>query len=351
MPQSGKQPRQRTYCFPSGATLLLRTNQREVLEHLDAEYGTLATDTSGTPDIEVYAGDSAIASSPNASDFNEAYEGRHKTVTWRVAVSRLDEDTTSVLFEGRGQLVISFLQTFYIEPLLRLKFLKRGHALVHAACLARRDSSVLFPAGSGVGKSTLMLRHAASGRQVQGDNYVIVTGEGRTLAFPRRMRIYSDLAAVSPDVFVRLPPEERWRLRIAGLVRRLSLGYANLPRRLAIEEIVGPGQLCPDARLEAVYFLKRHDGERLTGPQPVPREEAVARIQTINRGEGDRLEAALQRHSEAAAVFDEAGRLERGILESVLSNVPIFELLVPQVRNPAAVVAEISRVCGLDGTS
>jgi len=351
MPRSHSSSYQRMYRFPSGVTLRLQTDQREVLGHLDAEYGSVTTEAPGEADIDVYAGQSAISSSAQDSEFNEAYEGRHKTVHWRVAVSSLQAETIRVLFEGRGQLVISFLQTFYIEPLLRLKFLKRGNALLHAACLAHGERSILFPAGSGVGKSTLMLRHAASGKRVQGDNYVILTGEGHTLAFPRRLRIYSDLAAVSPDIFGRLPPAERWRLRVAGLIRRFSLGYANLPRRLTIDEIVGPGRLCPEARLESVYFLKRHLDDGLAGPTPLSRDDAVSRIQAINRDEGKRLEEALERHSEATEAFKEADRLERCILESVLSDVPIFELLVPRVRNPSAVVAEISRVCGLGGVS
>ncbi len=351
MPLSGDLSNQRDYRFPSGVTLRLQSNQRAVLSHIDAEYGSVLAEAPGKPDIEVYAGHTAIASSPQPGEFNQAYEGRHKTVSWRVAVSSLEEETTRVLFEGRGQLVISFLQTFYIEPLLRLKLLKRDHALVHAASLANGDGSVLFPAGSGVGKSTLMLRHAASGKQVQGDNYVILTSQGHTLPFPRRLRIYSDLAAVSPDIFGRLPSPERWRLRVAGLIRRFSLGYANLPRRLTIEEIVGPGRLCPEAGLECVYFLKRHGGNGLAGPNPLSRDEAVARIQAINRDEGKRLEEALEGHSEATAAFNEADRLERSILERVLSEVPVFELLVPRVRNPSAVVAEISRVCGLGGAS
>ena len=348
MPQSSDFSNQRAYRFPSGLTLRLQSDERQVLNHLDAEYRPVLANAAGEPDIDVYAGRSAISSSPEPGAFSQAYKGRHKTVRWRVAVGGLEEGTTRVLFDGRGQLVISFLQTFYIEPLLRLKFLKHGHALLHAACLANGDSSILFPAGSGVGKSTLMLRHAASGKRVQGDNYVILTSDGRTLAFPRRLRVYADLAAVNPDIFGRLPSAERWRLRIAGLIRRLSLGYANLPRRLAIDEIVGPGRLCPEARLAAVYFLKRHTADALAGPTRVSLDEAVARIQAINRKEADRLREALSGHADTATVFNEADCLERGILETVLANVPLFELLVPRVRNPSAVVSEISRVSGLE---
>jgi hypothetical protein len=196
-----------------------------------------------------------------------------------------------------------------------------------------------------------MLRHAASGRRVQGDNYVILNGEGHTFSFPRRMRVYSDLATVSPDIFGRLPAAERWRLRTAGLIRKLSLGYANLPRRLSIDEIVGPGRVCPEATLTSVYFLQRYGGESLAGPRQVPLDEAVARIQAINQDEATRLKEALAGHAEAQAAFGAAERLERGILERVLATVPISELLVPRVRDPSAVVSQISRVSGLSGAA
>jgi hypothetical protein len=350
MPRADDPQSVRTYEFPAGVTLRLRSDQRDVLAHFDAEYGDISSGASGNANIEVCAGRSAISSSPVAASTDEMYEARHKTVTWRVAISGLEADTTTVTFEGRGQLVVSFLQTFYVEPLLRLKFLERDHALVHAASLTRDTGSVLFAAGSGVGKSTLMLRHAASGKGVQGDNYVILSAQGKTLAFPRRLRIYSDLARVSPDIFGRLPADERWRLKAAGLIRRLSLGYANMPRRLTIEDVVGAGRLCREARLEGLYFLKRHNGEGLAGPSSVPPGEAISRIQAINKEEATRLEEALADYrQDAATTFNRADVLERDILTRALAGVPALELLVPRVRNPSAIVAEISRACGLDG--
>ena len=257
---------------------------------------------SGPPDIEVYAGQAAVASSPDPLLLERGFAGRHKILRWRVGVAGIDEETTTIAFEGRGQMVISFLQTFYVEPLLRLKFAARDHALVHAACVVKDGRSVLFPAGSAVGKSTLTLQHAAAGQPVQGDNYVILSPDGRTLAFPRRMRIYSDLRSTAPQVFRRSPAAEQRRLRIAGIVKRLSAGYSNQPRRLTVQQMLSGSQACPEARLRAVFLLKPYDGEGLTEPRPRPsgrsdREDAGDQL----RMEAKYLDTALAATDAGAA--------------------------------------------------
>src|SRR3989442_6650752 len=118
MPRSHSSSYQRMYRFPSGVTLRLQTDQREVLGHLDAEYGSVTTEAPGEADIDVYAGQSAISSSAQDSEFNEAYEGRHKTVHWRGAVSSLQPATVPVLLEGRRPLVHSVLPVFHIVAML-----------------------------------------------------------------------------------------------------------------------------------------------------------------------------------------------------------------------------------------
>src|SRR5207247_7777776 len=55
MPRSHDSSYQRMYRFPSGVTLRLQTDQREVLGHLDAEYGSVSTEALGEADIDDYA--------------------------------------------------------------------------------------------------------------------------------------------------------------------------------------------------------------------------------------------------------------------------------------------------------
>jgi hypothetical protein len=278
------------------------------------------------------------------------FAGRHKILRWRVGVAGIDQDTTTVAFEGGGQMVISFLQTFYVEPLLRLKFAARDHALVHAACVVKDGCSVLFPAGSAVGKSTLALQHAAAGLPVQGDNYVILGPDGRTLAFPRRMRIYSDLQSTAPEVFLRLPAAEQRRLRVAGIVKRLSAGYSNQPRRLTVQQMLAGSKACPEARLRAVFLLKPYIGEGLSEPKPQSPDEAIDRMQAISHMEAKYLETALGATGAAPppAYMEQVLAREREVLSRALKDVPIFELLVPRVKDPAPVVASIRRLARLD---
>jgi len=341
-----------TYQFPSGVRLRIHSSQPEILAHFRAEYGQAVSNGTGPADLEVYAGKASIASSPEPRLLKRGYDGRHKILRWRVGFAGLEAETTRVAFEGSGQMVISFLQTFYVEPLLRLKFVARGHSLVHAACLVKDGRSVLFPAGSAVGKSTLTLQHAAAGCPVQGDNYVIASPDGRTLAFPRRMRIYSDLHATAPGVFRRLPGAEQRRLRVAGVIKRLSAGYSNQPRRLTVQQMLAGSPPCPEARLSSVYMLKPYKGDGLAGPSPSSRKEAIERIQAIAEMEARQLQAAMS-GTEAmppAAFMEQTLAGERDVLARALGDVPIYQVLVPRVKDPASVVAGIRRLASLDET-
>ena len=289
-----------TYLFPSGVALRVHSAQPDLLAHFRGEYGESSSELSGPPDIEVYAGKAAVVASPDPGLLARGFAGRHKILRWRVGVGGVGEDTTTVAFEGGGQMVISFLQTFYVEPLLRLKFAARDHALVHAACVVKDGLSVLFPAGSAVGKSTLALQHAAAGQPVQGDNYVILSADGRTLAFPRRMRIYSDLRSTAPEVFRRLPAAEQRRLRVAAIVKRLSAGYSNQPRRLTVQQMLAGSKACPEARLRAVFLLKPYVGEGLSEPNPQSPDEAIERMQAISGMEAKYLDARAWRYRSGA---------------------------------------------------
>jgi hypothetical protein len=339
-----------TYEFQAGVALRIHSSRPEVLAHFGAEYGVAAPQRDSPPDIEVYAGKDAVRSSPFPHLLEDGHRARHKILRWRVGVAGVDEQTTVVAFEGSGQMVISFLQTFYVEPLLRPKFAARDHALVHAACLVRDGGSTLFPAGSRVGKSTLALQHAAAGYPVQGDNYVIVSPEGRTLVFPRRMRVYSDLPRTAPQVFARLPAVERRRLRLAGLVKRLSAGYSNQPRRLTIQQMLAGAPVCPEARLRSVFLLKPYTGAGLSGPVPCSIDAAIDRIQNVNGLEARQLGEALANITgkPAEPITPEMAVREREVLRRALKDVPAYELLVPRVEDPAPVVAQMRRLTGLD---
>jgi hypothetical protein len=111
MTQPARSTGERTYRFASGVILRLRSRRDDVLAHFDGEYGSAAVEHAGEADIEVYAGKDAVAAAGEKL-LDHAYEGRHKTVHWRVAVTDLRQETISVAFEGSGRLSSPFSRRF-----------------------------------------------------------------------------------------------------------------------------------------------------------------------------------------------------------------------------------------------
>ena len=342
----------RLYEFPPGIGVRIVAASSAALSYFDAEYGRLAND--GCPDLrlDVYVGKYGriVESLPSGASDWVVHRRRHKLTRWTIGFSGLEEERTRVAFEGQGLMVLPYLQNFYLEPLLRIKFLQAGHALVHGSSLIKGANSVLFPGGSRVGKTSLTLQQALKGKAIQGDNCVIVTPKGQTFAFPRRLRIYSDLRRTYPDAYHRLRLRERIRLRLANLLKDLSFGYANPATRLGIQTFVPDCTIRPIARLHSIFVLTSHGRSELVGPIPLGLDELVEKVQAHSFAEGRWLAEALApylgRHPESRLL--RAAEIEREILHRAFAEVPAFELLVPCVADPGAIVSRIASITGLD---
>jgi hypothetical protein len=107
----------------------------------------------------------------------------------------------------------------------------------------------------------------------------------------------------------------------------------------------------PEARLRGVFLLKPYSGEGLSEPKAQSVDEAIERMQTISDMEAKYLETALGAAGAAppAAYTEQILAREREVLSRALKDIPIFELFVPRVKDPAPVVAGIRRLAGLDG--
>ena len=340
----------RNYEFLSGIAVRLVTPRKDILAHFDGEYGRMAVTNDCDAQIAVHvdADHVDVSGDERAQVFSP--RGRHKTITWKITASAPLDDPTTVVFEGSGTMAISFLQTFYLEPLLRLKFLQAGYALVHGCGIAEGNEAVLFVGESGVGKTSLALHHAMSGGLVQGDNYVILGPDGATYPFYRRLRIYSDLAQANPRAYQRLPLGERLQLQRNGLIKRLSLGFADMPRRLDIRQFASGCKGAPAARLRALFLLTAHKGADLTAPKPLGVEQAIDRILQVSASEASRLRdifgsTPAPHVRERLAHFDE---LERTLLRRALSDITIAEILVPRVADLDALGRNIRSLAGVD---
>lgn len=341
----------RLYEFPPGVIVRIVSSRSRVLSYFDAEYGRLAAQDAGRVDLEarVEGLGQLIGRAEAAAPETAVIGRRHKVTRWRIALAGLEAETQVVLFEAGGPMSLPYLQNFYLEPLLRFKVTQAGYALVHACSLVKSGKSVLFPAGSSVGKTTLMLRYAAGGGVVQGDNHVIVSPDGQTFAFPRRLRIHSDLRMTSPAAFRSLPAREKAWLRFSRIIRFLSLGYGDFTSRLKLEQALPGCRFAASAEMDSIFLLRAHAGSEIVGPNPLPLESLVQTVQANNAAEGAWLFPAISSYIAAHhdSVFAEMPARESAILNRAFKGLPSFEILVPRAAHAGVIAERIALLTGL----
>ena len=337
---------ERYYEFPPGVVLRILSPRSHVLAYFDAEYGPLRT--AGTADVQLSVRVGKQGKITHSTDAI-VYRRRHKLTSWTITLSDLESERTSVEFDGHGVMTLPYLQSFYIEPLLRLKLLLRDHALLHGASVCNGSKSRLFVGGSRVGKTSLTLSQAERGNAVQGDNYVILSPDGRSIAFPRRLRVYPDLRTSLPTIHRRLPFTTRTRLKSYVILNWLSRGYANPATRLPLAQLVPDCKVMPEATVKSVFVLRRHTGSGLVGPTPISLDQTVTEIQSHASMEAAWLTEALapdvSDHPEAS--LNSAPAAEASILNRALSEVSTYEILVPRVDNVGELARDMSRIAAL----
>ena len=93
------------------------------------------------------------------------------------------------------------LYTNVVEPILRWSFVRKGYALVHAACISFDGQAVLVTARTDTGKTSTILRavdnYACS---FLSDDMTIVSKDGRVLSYPKPLTISNHtLSAVNAN--------------------------------------------------------------------------------------------------------------------------------------------------------
>jgi glycosyltransferase involved in cell wall biosynthesis len=84
------------------------------------------------------------------------------------------------------------LYTNIVEPILRWMLVRRGYALVHAACMESEGGAVLITAATDTGKTTTLLRTLSRPGQTfkfLSDDMVIVSRDGYVLNYPKPLTI------------------------------------------------------------------------------------------------------------------------------------------------------------------
>jgi hypothetical protein len=93
------------------------------------------------------------------------------------------------------------LYTNVLEPILRWGFVRKGYALVHAACVSFDGQAVLVTAQTDTGKTATILRTVDNyGCSFLSDDMTIVSRDGRVMSYPKPLTISNHtLSAVNAN--------------------------------------------------------------------------------------------------------------------------------------------------------
>lgn len=186
------------------------------------------------------------------------------------------------------------LYTNVFEPLLRWAFVRKGYALVHAACIASTGKSLLITAKTDTGKTTTILRALDGGSYAfLSDDMTILGRDGRLLNYPKPLTISAHTLQAVRDA--RLQPRERVLLqfqsrlhsrtgrRFAFWLTRFRLPASTInaivqilvpPPKYTIRRLIPEVTIRRNAQLTHLVELAR--GRE--GQQPVSLNEMVNRL-------------------------------------------------------------------------
>ncbi len=340
------------YNFHDLFRLTVRSAQAKARQHFRSEYALFKTDDLASSDLLVTVGPFSLEGSEDSGVVTDRGGGwlyvreRHKVATWRFAIGGLAAPESQLLFDG-GLFSMMFLQ-HYVEQIMRFKLSQRGIALVHAGCVARGGTSVLFPGRGKSGKTALVLQQVLAGEQFQADDYTLVTSTGQTLCYPRRLHISQHISSVCPEALRHVSLKHRLFIRAKYLIYLLTLKYGELTEPLQLAEMLPRAAVARTARLGAVVLLKSGECGEVRGLRPVSGRELVNQVMEINREEGGRrfprVLLKLQEKGDGDLAED-WWRRERAVLEQALSGVPGYEIVVPRkAASPKATLAQVGRL-------
>ena len=194
---------------------------------------------------------------------------------------RDEEGRFAVARDDSGFTLFADYANFLINLYIQLLIVPRGYALVHAAAYESSRGGVNVLAGAGGVGKTAVLGYAVRERGLRhlGDDIVILSRDGRCLAFPRAFVLKSYHREIYAETFerLRLPQSNRYGLKrflienapLMGvakrLLRRSGFYYAVADRlrpqpflaTVDPETLFGKGSLADSGDIRCIAYIDR----------------------------------------------------------------------------------------------
>jgi len=319
--------------LPEGALQI--TAEATLIRHFTAEYGA----PDDTRPVRV-----AVSIDDRLPDGIEAdLSGKHKTVAWSVALGDADADPLRATLALRGRprwFGISLVQGFIVEPLISLAAARAGHVLLPAAAIAEEGGGLLIIGRSRSGKSSISARALAIGRQVLGDDQVLVDADGVLRSFPRRMRVYDDLTQTSPAAARVLPPRARFGLGLRRVVRVGTGGFVA-PSLAVPRSAFGAVPHVTELPVHRIVAVRRSNSAEKLSMEPADGQDVRSEAIAILREQRRALIGC--RRENWMALLRSVSEREAAILDTALHAAPAYRAIVPEAWGAPAAVDALAR--------
>lgn len=312
------------------------TADEGLLRHFRAEYG--APDSSRPVRVAISIDDRL----PFGVDGD--LHGRHKTVNWSVSLDDPDADALRATLALRGHprwFGVSLVQGFILEPLISMASVVEGLVLLPAAAVAETGGALLMIGRSQSGKSSISTRALALGRQVLGDDQVLIEPTGRISPFPRRIRIYDDLLETSPMAVRVLPLRARLGLHLRRVARIATHGFVA-PSLALPHSAFGGGPGVVAMRVHRIVVVRRDASAREITMEPMEHAAVHSEAMTVLRQQRSRL-SHVQREDWQTLLRSVVER-EAAMLAAALRSAPAYHVTVPEAWGAPSAVEALARV-------
>ena len=257
-----------------------------------------------------------------------------------------------------------------LVPIVNLTALANGALPLHASAFVHRGTGVVATGWSKGGKTEALLAFSANGARYVGDEWVYVAADGsRVSGIPEPVRVWDWHLHDLPAVRSRIGKGKRARLAAVRAVhsmgKRLTEGRRGaaartyrralpvLERQLHVDvrpsELFGKGQAAADAPFDRLVFVESHDDESIL-VRPIEPDEIARRMEFSLAYE--RLDFMGYYHKfrfafpdRASPLVENAARIERERLETVLRGKPAFSVSHPYPVSLPALYAAMEPVC------
>ncbi len=174
------------------------------------------------------------------------------------------------------------LYTNVVEPILRWTFVRKGYALVHAACVAFGEEAYLVTARTDTGKTTTILKLLSRQRRREdtgafiSDDLTLVSPEGRVYSYPKPLTISNHTVAAVRTAELglrerlglmlqsRLHSRSGRKAALAMTRSRLPMATINAvvqwlvpPPKYHVQRLVPGVRVAREARLCGMYVIER----------------------------------------------------------------------------------------------